>query len=147
MAEMSVAAPVLHGREAPLGALLAALESALAARGRLAVVSGEAGIGKSALSAAVAREAEDRGIAITWGRAWEFGLLAIVLALGRTRSEGETVEPGASESPSKVTGPPVHPPRAGAAKERARLGTAEANDQALNPPKSMFGPREDCDEI
>jgi hypothetical protein len=63
------------------------------------------------------------------------------------RSEGKTVGPGASERPSKVPGPPAHPPRAGAAKEGTRLGTAEVNDRALNPPKSAFGPREDSDEI
>jgi hypothetical protein len=62
-------------------------------------------------------------------------------------SEGETMEPGPSKMPSKTEGPPVHLPRAGAAKERTRLGAAEANDQARNPPKSTFGLREDSDEI
>jgi hypothetical protein len=36
------------------------------------VLSGEAGIGKTALASAIAREAEARGAQVTWGRAWEF---------------------------------------------------------------------------
>ena len=63
---------VLHGRDAPLAALRAGLEGALAGRGRLALISGEAGIGKSAVARAIAREAEARGAVVTWGRAWEF---------------------------------------------------------------------------
>lgn len=64
--------PALHGREEPLRALRAGLDGALVGRGQLVVVSGEAGIGKSAIAAAIAREAEARGAAVTWGRAWEF---------------------------------------------------------------------------
>lgn len=63
---------VLHGREAPLRALVAGLESGMGGHGQLALVSGEAGIGKSAIVAVVAREAEARGAIVTWGRAWEF---------------------------------------------------------------------------
>jgi hypothetical protein len=64
--------PVLRGRDAPLGALRAGLEGALAGRGQLALVSGEAGIGKSAIARVIAREAEARGAVVTWGHAWEF---------------------------------------------------------------------------
>ncbi len=64
--------PVLHGRAAPLAALRVALEGAIAGRGQLALVSGEAGIGKSAIARAIAREAEARGVIVTWGHAWEF---------------------------------------------------------------------------
>ncbi len=64
--------PVLHGREAPLAALRDGLESALGGRGQLALVSGEAGIGKTAIARAIAREAEARGALVTWGHAWEF---------------------------------------------------------------------------
>jgi tetratricopeptide (TPR) repeat protein len=63
---------VLHGRDAPLAALRAGLDGALAGRGQLALVSGEAGIGKSAIARAIAREAEARGAVVTWGHAWEF---------------------------------------------------------------------------
>jgi tetratricopeptide (TPR) repeat protein len=62
----------LHGREDALGALRTALEGAVAGRGQVLIISGEAGIGKSALAAALAREAEVSRIAVTWGRAWEF---------------------------------------------------------------------------
>ncbi len=63
---------MLHGRDAALAALRAGLEGALAGRGRLALVSGEAGIGKSAIARAIAGEAEARGAVVTWGHAWEF---------------------------------------------------------------------------
>lgn len=62
----------LVGREEPLRSLRAALEGALAGRGQLVLVRGDAGIGKSAVAAVIAREAETRGAAVTWGRAWEF---------------------------------------------------------------------------
>ncbi|HTJ47605.1 MAG TPA: AAA family ATPase [Kofleriaceae bacterium] len=64
--------PALHGRSAPLAALRDALARAGAGRGALAIVSGEAGIGKTAIATAIAREAEASGAAVTWGRAWEF---------------------------------------------------------------------------
>ncbi len=64
--------PVLHGRDAPLAALREGLDGALAGRGQLALVSGEAGIGKTAIARAIAREAESRGATVTWGHAWEF---------------------------------------------------------------------------
>lgn len=64
--------PVLHGRDAPLAALRAGLVGAIAGRGQLALVSGEAGIGKSAIARVIAREAEALGVLVTWGHAWEF---------------------------------------------------------------------------
>src|SRR5437868_175481 len=60
------------GRDRELTLLREALGGALAGRGRLALVTGEAGIGKSALGAAIAEEAEARGATVTWGRAWEY---------------------------------------------------------------------------
>ncbi|MBX3190818.1 MAG: AAA family ATPase [Labilithrix sp.] len=64
--------PTLHGRDEPLQRLRDALAGARAGRGRLALVSGEAGIGKSALAGAIAAEAEAAGASVTWGRGWEF---------------------------------------------------------------------------
>jgi predicted ATPase len=49
-----------------------ALARAAAGRGRLAVVSGDAGIGKSTIATAIATEAETTGFDVVWGRAWEF---------------------------------------------------------------------------
>src|SRR5688572_19547977 len=67
---MSTAA--IHGREGPLATLRAALAAAQEGRGRLLLVSGDPGIGKSALAAHFAAETESAGVAVTWGRAWEF---------------------------------------------------------------------------
>lgn len=63
---------MLHGRDAQLDALRAGLDAALVKRGGLVLISGEAGIGKSALATAIAAVAEARGASVTWGRAWEF---------------------------------------------------------------------------
>ncbi len=63
---------VLLGRDVALQALRAGLSAALSGRGTVASISGEAGIGKSALASAIATEAEKRGAVVTWGRAWEF---------------------------------------------------------------------------
>src|SRR5688572_6507414 len=60
------------GRGAVLDMMRDAVLQACAGRGRLVVVSGEAGIGKSTIAAAVAEQAETRGAAVYWGRAWEF---------------------------------------------------------------------------
>ncbi|HEX5058621.1 MAG TPA: ATP-binding protein, partial [Kofleriaceae bacterium] len=67
-----MSASALHGRDAALAVLRGALDAALGGRGGLVVVSGEAGIGKSALATELARESEQRGALVTWGRAWEF---------------------------------------------------------------------------
>src|SRR5688500_13342771 len=72
-------APVNHGdglfvgREREIGELLAGLEEAAAGRGRLFVVAGEPGIGKSRLADELATEARARGARILWGRCWEAG--------------------------------------------------------------------------
>jgi predicted ATPase len=57
------------GRERPRRRLLTVLGDALAGRMRLAMVSGEAGIGKTALVAVVAGDASDRA-AVCWGTCW-----------------------------------------------------------------------------
>jgi tetratricopeptide (TPR) repeat protein len=61
------------GREREMTQLCAGLDSAIAGRGCLFLVSGEPGIGKSRLAEAVSREASDRGIRVVWGRCWEGG--------------------------------------------------------------------------
>src|SRR6185437_11922996 len=63
----------LFGRTEPLAAAARALEGAVAGRGSTLVVSGEAGIGKSALARTLAAEAEARGARVGFGRAWEVG--------------------------------------------------------------------------
>jgi DNA-binding SARP family transcriptional activator len=64
---------VFVGREAELTGLLAGLDDALAGRGRLFLISGEPGIGKSRLADEVIREARARGARVLTGRCWEAG--------------------------------------------------------------------------
>ena len=63
---------ILEGRTAAMRALRDALSQARAGRGRLVLVSGDAGIGKSAIAAALGAEAQSAGAEVVWGRAWEF---------------------------------------------------------------------------
>jgi predicted ATPase/DNA-binding SARP family transcriptional activator len=61
------------GREAELAELVAGLEEALAGRGRLYLLVGEPGIGKSRLAEELASHARTRGARILVGRCWEAG--------------------------------------------------------------------------
>ncbi|HZR80810.1 MAG TPA: AAA family ATPase [Candidatus Binatia bacterium] len=63
----------LIGREREMGDLRVALDAALAGRGRVVLVGGEPGIGKTRLASALAAEAEARGVPVWWGRGWEDG--------------------------------------------------------------------------
>jgi tetratricopeptide (TPR) repeat protein len=89
----------LEGREAELGALAAALDDARAGHGRMVLVTGEAGIGKSALLASLAERATAQGFRPIWGRAWEFAdapayfpLRACLSALG-VRADAQSQSP------------------------------------------------------
>ncbi|MGH3040689.1 MAG: ATP-binding protein, partial [Gaiellaceae bacterium] len=64
---------VLVGREYELGTLRSALRDALSGQGRLVLLAGEPGIGKSRLADAIAAEARDQDAAVLWGRSWEAG--------------------------------------------------------------------------
>ena len=66
-------AGVSIGREPELGECLAALDDALAGRGRLLLLAGEPGIGKSRLAEEVAGRARERGAHVLAGRCWEAG--------------------------------------------------------------------------
>lgn len=61
----------LFGREDELAALRAQLASAMQGAGRLVLIEGDAGIGKTALLSAHAREAQARGALVAWGRCHE----------------------------------------------------------------------------
>jgi predicted ATPase len=67
------AAAALVGRDPELALLEAGLEDALAGRGRLFVVVGEAGAGKTRLADEIASRAKQRGARILWGRGWRGG--------------------------------------------------------------------------
>jgi len=61
------------GRDRELTLLTAGLDDALAGRGRLFLVSGEPGIGKSRLADELATRAREREARVLWGRCWEAG--------------------------------------------------------------------------
>src|ERR1700722_19544298 len=61
------------GRSRELAALSAALRQAATGDARLALISGEPGIGKTELARAFARAARDDGAQVLWGSAWEDG--------------------------------------------------------------------------
>ncbi|HCP62107.1 MAG TPA: hypothetical protein DIU14_06515, partial [Actinobacteria bacterium] len=52
---------------------LASLDDAFGGRGRLLLLAGEPGIGKSRFAEEVAARAVDRGATVLWGRCWEAG--------------------------------------------------------------------------
>jgi DNA-binding SARP family transcriptional activator len=61
------------GRDTQLAELLAGLDDAFAGRGRLLLLEGEPGIGKSRLADELAAVARDRGARVLVGRSWEAG--------------------------------------------------------------------------
>ncbi|MEN3312824.1 MAG: hypothetical protein V7645_2153 [Actinomycetota bacterium] len=67
------AASPLEGRTEELGLLEAGLDDALAGRGRLFVIVGDAGTGKTRLADELASTAKQRGARILWGRGWAGG--------------------------------------------------------------------------
>jgi DNA-binding SARP family transcriptional activator len=64
---------VFVGRERELDELMASLEDTFAGRGRLILIGGEPGIGKSRLAAELASHAAGRGARVLTGRCWEAG--------------------------------------------------------------------------
>jgi DNA-binding SARP family transcriptional activator len=71
--EPTPAASAFVGRARELATLDAALDDALAGNGRLALVAGEPGIGKSRLAEQVGHRARRRGARVYVGRCWEAG--------------------------------------------------------------------------
>ena len=61
------------GRDRELAELVAALDAAFAGSGRLVLLAGEPGIGKSRLADALMEEARSRGASVVAGRSWEAG--------------------------------------------------------------------------
>ena len=65
------AAELFVGRIRELAQLDAALAEAIEGRGRLCLVAGEPGIGKTRLAECVAARAAERSATVIWGRCWE----------------------------------------------------------------------------
>lgn len=63
----------LFGRSEALAVAGRALDDAISGKGGTLLLTGEAGIGKSALAKMLATEAESRGARVAFGRAWEVG--------------------------------------------------------------------------
>ncbi len=70
---MSMETYPLINRDPEVAELRAALDSALSGSGRVALLAGEPGIGKTRLATVLADEAESRGVPVWWGRGWEDG--------------------------------------------------------------------------
>src|SRR5439155_19588524 len=64
---------VFVGRERELAELFAGLDDAFAGRGRLFLLAGEPGIGKSRLADELAHRARQQGADVFVGRCWEAG--------------------------------------------------------------------------
>ncbi len=92
-------APALVGRDHERAALRAALTAACAGRGSLVLVSGEAGIGKTALAETLLAEAQGRGALVLVGRCYDLSETPPygpwIEALARApRGEGLPAPPG-----------------------------------------------------
>ncbi len=61
------------GRERELAELRAGLDDVSAGHGRLFLLSGEPGIGKTRLAEEICNDASARGMRVVWGRSWEGG--------------------------------------------------------------------------
>jgi tetratricopeptide (TPR) repeat protein len=69
--QLPLATQSFVGRERELAELRLGLEDSIAGHGRLFMVSGEPGIGKTRLAAEAASGADEKGVKVIWGRCWE----------------------------------------------------------------------------
>src|SRR5215470_10482980 len=66
-----VPADMLVGRRLAIGALRSAVDAAVGGAGRVVLLAGEAGMGKTALAAEAVAYAKARGGGAVWGTCWE----------------------------------------------------------------------------
>ncbi|HEV2775339.1 MAG TPA: AAA family ATPase, partial [Solirubrobacteraceae bacterium] len=100
----------LVGRDRELTELRQGLEGALAGRGRLFMVAGDPGVGKTALADAIGAEAVAAGATVLWGRAWDGGgapsywpWLRILRRLSTERDIGEALAALGPEATARLT--------------------------------------------
>ena len=106
--------PVLIGRDAELGGLEALLGGCLGGRGRTALVSGEAGVGKTAVLRQFVQQARSEGARVLWGECTE---------IDARRPFGPFME--IARAANRVAALPVAPPDAATAGvDRYRLHSA-----------------------
>ncbi|HVH42693.1 MAG TPA: ATP-binding protein, partial [Labilithrix sp.] len=93
------------GRAGEIGEIERGLDNAKAGQGRLYVIAGEGGIGKSRLATEIARLALDRGFIVAWGRCAEVGgapafwpWIQVLRAIRRTRARGSSQDGDGSAS-------------------------------------------------
>ena len=96
------------GRERELAELRAVLDDACAGHGRLLLLSGEPGIGKTRLAEEISHDAAARGMRVVWGRGWEGGgapaywpLIQILRACVEDR-DSESLKALVGPSPSEI---------------------------------------------
>ena len=100
----------LVGRDRELADLRQGLEGALAGRGRLFMVAGDPGVGKTALADAIGAEAVAAGATVLWGRAWGGGgapsywpWLRILRRLSTERDMAEALAALGPEATTRLT--------------------------------------------
>jgi DNA-binding SARP family transcriptional activator len=88
------AATPLAGRDEQLALLGAGLDDALAGRGRLFVIVGPTGSGKTRLADELASSAKEHGARILWGRGWDGGGAPAYWPWSQAlRDAGQTLDP------------------------------------------------------
>ena len=114
---------MLVGRRLAVGALRAAVDTAVGGAGGVVLLAGEAGMGKTALAAEAVAYAKARGAAAVWGTCWEgegapgfWPWIQVVRALAPTATArakrcwpSSPASPGARRQPGRrVRGPLPH---------------------------------------
>jgi AAA ATPase domain len=142
----------LVGREEQLALIEAALDAAAAGSGRLVMVTGEPGIGKTSLADAATAAAAARGFLVLWGRCWESGgapaywpwleVLAALVRLFDDEALGRALGDGASrlaelvpEVAARLPRAPAAAPPAEEARFRVWRAVATLVRQAANAPR------------
>ena len=131
------------GRAREVAELRTALDDAIAGRGRVILISGEPGIGKTRRAGEFSEHARARDLSVIWGRSWEGGgapaywpIIQIVRACAErpdfarlVESLGAGIEQVAALVPEIIRPAPAHGERAGSGRldpEQARFRLFDA---------------------